>query len=65
MKISPMDVDIQLYKYNNKAYVKTEVKTALKAGSHELKIVDDAAKGTYRLEFTYHDRTEYWDFIVK
>ena len=27
-------------------------------------IADTAPAGTYRLAFTYYDRTEYWDFIL-
>jgi hypothetical protein len=29
------------------------------------KIAQGAPLGTYRLEFTYHERTEYWDFIIE
>lgn len=28
------------------------------------KVVQNAAPGTYRLEFQYGDKTEYWDFII-
>lgn len=28
-------------------------------------IASEAPAGTYRLEFQYHDKIEYWDFIVK
>jgi hypothetical protein len=29
------------------------------------KLLELVPKGTYRLEFKYYDKTEYWDFIVK
>ena len=31
----------------------------------EAPIRTEAESGTYRLEFSYYDKTEYWDFIVK
>lgn len=35
------------------------------AGSWEATVTAKAAPGTYRLEFRYHDKVEYWDFIVR
>ncbi len=67
------ELDIRLFRYNkgtmdyslcqwNGVFTqKQEVSGTL----WQQKISDNAIKGTYRLEFTYADKTEYWDFIVE
>lgn len=66
-------VGIQLYQLKNKAYKKITTDTILEGsetlkrgtGNWNPKVKEDASKGIYRLEFTYHDKTEYWDFMVR
>lgn len=68
-------VDITLYQYDKASgtYKVTEMDqvlekaTSVAAGINqkwEPTVSENAAKGTYRLEFRYHNRTEYWDFMV-
>ena len=66
-------VDVQLYRYEKKQYVPVSTSAVLQgapnlqtaqSGSWHPVVKDDAAKGTYRLAFTYHDKTEYWDFMI-
>lgn len=70
-------VNIRLYQYSNGAYVKKAVNsvldgaTAIAAEVNSLntewkpQVKAQAEAGVYRLEFTYHDRIEYWDFKVE
>lgn len=66
-------VSIGLYQYNNGKYKKVTLSTILEdnailktgTGNWTPKVQEGASKGTYRLEFTYHDKTEYWDFMVR
>ena len=66
-------VGIQLYQYDNKTYKKITTDTILEGsqtlktgtGNWKLTVKESAQKGIYRLEFTYHDKTEYWDFMVR
>lgn len=69
-------VEVQLYQYekSKKFYKKTDLGSvltsvpALSAGADQKwspAISANAQTGTYRLEFKYHDKVEYWDFIVK
>ena len=69
-------VNIQLYQYSNGAYVKKSVNavlegtTAIAVDTNDQntewkpQVKTQATAGVYRLEFTYHDRIEYWDFKV-
>jgi hypothetical protein len=43
----------------------TETGTTVTQSNWTPTISEDAAKGTYRLEFTYGDKTDYLDFIVQ
>lgn len=69
-------VQVKLYQYENGVYKTTALNSVLN-GQDEIRpvtgpdnpnwtpeVATSATKGTYRLEFTYHNRTEYWDFIV-
>ena len=71
------EVSVKLYSYQNGVYSSMELSEVLEgipsltttaagaeAGTWSPIVVQGAADGTYRLEFTYQDRTEYWDFIV-
>lgn len=69
-------VEVQLYQYEKtgKYYKKTDLDRVLAAGTTPGAGTDqkwsptvsaNAQAGTYRLEFKYHDKVEYWDFIVK
>ena len=66
-------VSIGLYQYSNGKYKKVTLSTILednaelKTGtmSWNPKVKEGASTGTYRLEFVYHDKTEYWDFMVR
>ena len=65
-------IGVQLYCYHNGNYIKKEVDSVLtevpihaqKMYMWKPRVALNAAAGTYRLEFVYHNRTEYWDFIV-
>lgn len=66
-------VSVGLYRYDQGAYTKVALDSVLD-GTPDLKTGQDrswqpavksgAKEGTYRLEFAYHDKTEYWDFMV-
>ena len=66
-------VSVGLYRYDQGAYTNVALDSVLD-GTPDLKngqnqswapaVKSGAKEGTYRLEFTYHDKTEYWDFMV-
>lgn len=66
-------VSVGLYRYDQGAYTNVALDFVLD-GTPDLKngqnqswapaVKSGAKEGTYRLEFTYHDKTEYWDFMV-
>ena len=73
-------ISVKLYRYDRsgKNYIPVELEQVFTAatapqltttgqGSQTWmpEVTAGAAAGTYRLEFDYHDRTEYWDFIVQ
>ena len=67
-------VQVQLYKYNGSSYDKIDWNAvldgeqAVQAGTDQKwtpAVSENAEKGVYRLEFTYHDKTEYWDFVIE
>ncbi len=72
-------VSVKVYQYKNRKYALkawsdlfagTEEPISLKAGeagevTWNPKISETADAGTYRLEFTYQNKTEYWDLIVR
>ena len=67
---SSESVDVNLYRFVNHTYKLVPLDTVLD-GTGEIfsnewspSVLKNAAAGTYRLEFNYHDRTEYWDFII-
>ena len=65
-------IEVQLYRYYNGNYIKKAVDSVLtevpipaeKMYMWKPRVALTADAGTYRLEFIYHNRTEYWDFIV-
>ena len=67
-------VDVQVYQYNGKSYDKIawnavfNGEQSIQAGIDQKwhpTVSENAAKGVYRLAFTWHDKTEYWDFMVE
>ena len=69
-------ISVKLFKYNRNGKNYTpESLTDVLTGAQETcvaspeawtaAISESAALGTYRLEFRYHNKTEYWDFIIK
>ncbi|XCP85921.1 hypothetical protein ABXS75_03715 [Roseburia hominis] len=75
---NPEKVSVRLFRYNRsgKNYEAKSLEDVLPYASESLspgtgprswtaEIFEKAAPGTYRLEFQYHDKIEYWDFIVK
>ena len=69
------EVKVQVYRYHKDTNLYKKVKMheileenpGLHCGNRQgwmPTISSHAQAGTYRLEFAYHDKTEYWDFIV-
>ena len=66
------DVSVSLYRMEGDTFVKTDLSNVLSptpsiSGTSAVwnpTVSGKAQIGTYRLEFKYFDRTEYWDFIV-
>ena len=69
-------VEVQLYQYEKtgKSYKKADLDQVLVFGvapgagtdqEWSPTISANAEAGTYRLEFRYHDKVEYWDFLVE
>lgn len=69
------EVKVQVYRYHKDTNLYKKVKMheileenpGLQCGNRQgwmPTISSHAQAGTYRLEFAYHDKTEYWDFIV-
>ena len=64
-------VTVELYQMNDADYRKIDLGTVFTEAAGTISgsewtptIADTAPAGTYRLAFTYYDRTEYWDFIL-
>ena len=66
-------VSVSVYRMEENAYKKAAIAEVLNAAeipagsqvSWTPSIAASAQPGIYRLEFTYYDKTEYWDFVVK
>lgn len=67
-------VQTEIYRYNGRSYEKIDWTLVLQgeqtisAGQNKSwkpTVSENAEKGVYRLQFTYHDKTEYWDFMVE
>lgn len=66
-------VEAVLYQYAGKVYQPIALSDVFEqapelntgnARSWNPVVTEDAETGTYRLAFTYHDKVEYWDFII-